>query len=642
MITLTSRQKEIIEYLIEKGRFVRSSELANYYFVSTRTIRKDLDVIEVFLKENGIVLIRKQGTGICIRSLSDDLKQIEPLLKERENQVLSKNERKTVTASMLLIYPNITFQELADICCVSKQTIINDCSEVESMLCEKHIEIVRVHGVGLHIVGEELAIRRLFMELILCNDHSKVIIEICRKNQIMQKQIEQCDEILMDLEKHLHYKFLHKQRVALVLAFMLNRINQGNLLNETSAALMFNEDIEKIATILKAYILNDFEIEYISSILASERVEGRLSDGDEIFHEAYEISEHLISALQKIHDFDRESLQDTIHGLHLHMKAAIYRCRNDIHIRNELIEQVYYTIPVVYEFTKRQLQLIEADYDLTFDENEISYIALYLASIFETGIQESLRVRIMIICAFGLATSSILKARMYQIFGDCDIIGPYSIEEAKAYLLENSVDLVLSTNDFPIDGVSVIYIHPLLKQSDIELIRTTLFQKSFAKMCSLFFSKRRDIKREVHYLREYVTSEDIHICREKDIVWEDAIRKAAEPLLKRGYIEESYIQAMINAVNDFGTYMVFTPKVAYIHARKEDGVHRNCVSLLLLENEISFGSFNTKQVRMIVVFGIQDTEQNLMMNIANILNKSENIEKLSTSYGVDTTLDLHD
>ena len=113
-------------------------------------------------------------------------------------------------------------------------------------------------------------------------------------------------------------------------------------------------------------------------------------------------------------------------------------------------------------------------------------------------------------------------------------------------------------------------------------------------------------------------------------------------MLKRGYIEESYIQAMINAVNDFGTYMVFTPKVAYIHARKEDGVHRNCVSLLLLENEISFGSFNTKQVRMIVVFGIQDTEQNLMMNIANILNKSENIEKLSTSYGVDTILDLHD
>ena len=32
----------------------------------------------------------------------------------------------------------------------------------------------------------------------------------------------------------------------------------------------------------------------------------------------------------------------------------------------------------------------------------------------------------------------------------------------------------------------------------------------------------------------------------------------------------------------------------------------------------------------------------LMMNIANILNKSENIEKLSTSYGVDTILDLHD
>lgn len=46
---------------------------------------------------------------------------------------------------------------------------------------------------------------------------------------------------------------------------------------------------------------------------------------------------------------------------------------------------------------------------------------------------------------------------------------------------------------------------------------------------------------------------------------------------------------MIQAVNEFGTYMVITPKVAYVHAGKDDGVNKNCVSLLLLENEIPLG-----------------------------------------------------
>ncbi len=79
-----------------------------------------------------------------------------------------------------------------------------------------------------------------------------------------------------------------------------------------------------------------------------------MTDEDEILHEARAISEYLIDELAGYHDFDRESLQDTIHGLHLHMKAAIYRCQNNIHIRNELIEQVYYTIPVIYGLQRKK------------------------------------------------------------------------------------------------------------------------------------------------------------------------------------------------------------------------------------------------------------------------------------------------
>ena len=103
-----------------------------------------------------------------------------------------------------------------------------------------------------------------------------------------------------------------------------------------------------------------------------------------------------------------------------------------------------------------------------------------------------------------------------------------------------TVDLVLSTNNFSAEDVSVIYIHPLLKQSDIDLIRSTLFQKSFSKMCSLFFSKHQDCKREIHYLKEYIPYEHTQICLDKTLFWEDAIRLAAKPLLENHLIEEQY------------------------------------------------------------------------------------------------------
>ncbi len=59
----------------------------------------------------------------------------------------------------------------------------------------------------------------------------------------------------------------------------------------------------------------------------------------------------------------------------------------------------------------------------------------------------------------------------------------------------------------------------------------------------------------------------IHTIKTRD--WRDAIAHASEPLLAAGYIEQSYIQEMIMSVERNGTYMVFLPKVAFVHASPE-------------------------------------------------------------------------
>ncbi len=53
--------------------------------------------------------------------------------------------------------------------------------------------------------------------------------------------------------------------------------------------------------------------------------------------------------------------------------------------------------------------------------------------------------------------------------------------------------------------------------------------------------------------------------------WQEAIVKSSQPLLEKGYVEQSYVDAMIESVNEYGPYIVITPNVALPHARPEAG-----------------------------------------------------------------------
>ena len=54
MIALTLRKRNIIEYLLSRDSYVTNDVIASNFEVSNRTVRKDLEVISAYLKEQGI------------------------------------------------------------------------------------------------------------------------------------------------------------------------------------------------------------------------------------------------------------------------------------------------------------------------------------------------------------------------------------------------------------------------------------------------------------------------------------------------------------------------------------------------------------------------------------------------------------
>lgn len=73
---------------------------------------------------------------------------------------------------------------------------------------------------------------------------------------------------------------------------------------------------------------------------------------------------------------------------------------------------------------------------------------------------------------------------------------------------------------------------------------------------------------------------------------EEAIKKAFEPFLKSGYIDQEYIDDSINALKDYGPYIAIAPRIALPHSNLCTSVHKPAIGITVLEEPVYFGSVN--------------------------------------------------
>lgn len=129
---------------------------------------------------------------------------------------------------------------------------------------------------------------------------------------------------------------------------------------------------------------------------------------------------------------------------------------------------------------------------------------------------------------------------------------------------------------------------------------------------------------------EHITLEDIDIgvCASD---WKDAIRQSSTYLLEKGKILQSYVDAMIEAVERIGPYIVLGNHVALAHARPECGVRELSIHFTTLDPAIPFGSEKFDPIRLIITLAAVDADSHLELisELAEILMDEENVDKLA-------------
>ena len=123
---------------------------------------------------------------------------------------------------------------------------------------------------------------------------------------------------------------------------------------------------------------------------------------------------------------------------------------------------------------------------------------------------------------------------------------------------------------------------------------------------------------------------------------ENAIKLAAKPLLLDNSITENYVRAMVNNVKKFGAYIVINDVLALAHSRPEDGVNRNCLSLLKVNEGVVFDEALESRVYLIFVLGAvnNSSHMDILLKLMEIIDNESLIKKLTEAVSINEITEL--
>ncbi len=122
---------------------------------------------------------------------------------------------------------------------------------------------------------------------------------------------------------------------------------------------------------------------------------------------------------------------------------------------------------------------------------------------------------------------------------------------------------------------------------------------------------RRHGKKGGNKMLKDLTSENLIRLNIEATDWEDAVRKAAQPLLEAGKVKQSYIDDIIVGAKESGPYFVLAQHVALPHARPEAGALESAIGVATLATPVEFGSEANDPVKYLFCLSARNNTEHL-------------------------------
>jgi mannitol operon transcriptional antiterminator len=368
--------------------------------------------------------------------------------------------------------------------------------------------------------------------------------------------------------------------------------------------------------------------------------------------------------------------EELYNGLIKHLEPTVYRLKHGFPLNNPILQEIKSNYPNIFEVVKNSLRPLEDYIGSKIPDEEIGFITIHIGAALERNkMVNSSMYKAVVVCGTGVGTAKLLSSRIVSKFSNIKILDTIASRQIKEFSKDKEMDLIISTVATDCKSIPQILVNPLLLEEDVakiykflsanppkgpnyDRVPTTIesLLKIIEKNCVI--KNRTDLIKDISMflnltsladskgvaqpvLKDLLTEKTIKL-NVKASNWEEAIRIGGELLVKNGFVEQRYVEAMVKNVKELGPYIVIAPGIAMPHARPEDGVKKICMSLITLKEPVKFGNTDNDPVKIAVTIGAIDHHTHLqaLSQLIELFTNKNNVNKIISGSDVAQVINI--
>lgn len=437
---MNQRLVKILE-LMPPDTYITSEYLAKQLNVSTKTMRSRIKEIDNVISHYGAYIESKPRYGY--RIIIENKERYAPFIKSVYTEAPAEIPiGPDARVQYLLVYllnntDYIKIDELSELLCISRTSIIADIKHVEQILNQYNIQLLRKPKHGLKTVGDESRIRICLVDYTMRRNSS--VPSIWKKKE---EELKPLGNIILDVaNRHdLYFSGVALQTLIEHCSVITHRLKKsfavenmecnGKGDNTASTYHVAREILEKIKEQFQIEYTQN-EIYYLGILLASQRdlgLDGEAAGNIVITEEIQRLTEKMLLNIKEALKVDlRKDLELRI-SLSQYLIPFDIRTKYDIGFPNSMVEEIKQDYAFAFNIATIATIPLKEYYGKTISDDEIGYFAIIFALALEQKNKSIDKKNILLVCSTGLGSSKLLAYKCRREFGNyindikvCDI-----------------------------------------------------------------------------------------------------------------------------------------------------------------------------------------------------------------------------
>ena len=643
------RYFEIINLVINSNDEITVKDISNLYNITERSIRYDIDELNVFFQEkNNKDIIEINNNRLKILYSENEIEGIVENIKEKE-YFLSENERVNILSYEIFLSKNeFILQYFTEKYNLSKTTVRYSLKELNKIISEYGLVIDMNNNRGYKIIGSEINIRKYIINILreyikntkekkIEYDPLKKIIQKFYKKSRIEESKNTINKILDYTGKTISDEAFETLQLFLFISVIRNKngheieedVENEIFLSKTMEFSKIREILEKIENIKEKdihYFVDFFLGSYSYNLEYSYFLNWILIESliDQFIK--------LLSDKLKVNLTEDKILRKELLN---HIKPAIYRMKNKFKLTESILSEVKKQYIELFIKTKLSLKIISDFIDLSFDEDEAAFITVMIQRAIMRNNPSTLLKKdpnILIVCGLGYSSSRFLYENINNRF-QVNIIDIIPFNQLENYNYLKKADIIISTLDFKLDGMDVITVNAVMNEKDIlKLKNYGLSEKKSKIKLSELLSIIRKVSDETELKKQLMRNfgENIYddmgeksetgksfveLLSEKSIKLnvdannlDEVIEITGQTMIDSGLVKEEYTDELKNQIIQYGKYILVGDKTILPHGQLLKNVRETGFSLITLKKGIDFfGS----EIKIVICLASRNKDEHL-------------------------------